>query len=154
MVAQQGREACLDGRDVARLAEFFDPAQWPLLGVTARDDFDASKFTPKPWTEPAVIEQMRDDVAFGFEKALDQRGISSSLMHDVVKMWLWVLEDSLQHMDEYAQYGLPLFKAVAVKYGFDNPIGDDAGNELQYACGDYYQDYDYEPDNGYIDDTE
>ena len=146
MVAQQGREACLDGRDVSRLAEFFDPAQWPLLGVTARDDFDVSKFTPKPWTEAAIIEQMRDDVAFGFEKALDQRGISSSLMHDVVKMWLWVLEDSLQHMDEYAQYGLPLFKAVAVKYGFDNPIGDDDPAGPRYAC-DYDYQYDYTNDD-------
>ena len=31
-------------------------------------------------------------------------------------------------------YGLPLFKATAEKYGFDNPIGDDTGRENYYDC--------------------
>jgi len=35
---------------------------------------------------------------------------------------------------EYAQYGLPLFKATAVKYGFSNWIGDDTGSEDKYAA--------------------
>jgi hypothetical protein len=34
----------------------------------------------------------------------------------------------------YAQYGLPLFKATALKYDFENPIGDDLGNEPKYAA--------------------
>jgi hypothetical protein len=29
-------------------------------------------------------------------------------------------------------YGLPLFKATALKYGFNNPIGDDLGSEDKY----------------------
>ena len=74
---------------------------------------------------------MGRDVAFGFEKALDKRGISSGLMYSVVKMWLRVLEDELAKSDAYAQYGLPLFKAVAVKYGFPNPIGEDLGTRVQ-----------------------
>lgn len=32
----------------------------------------------------------------------------------------------------YAMYGLPLFKATAVKYGWENPIGDDNGDEEFY----------------------
>lgn len=55
------------------------------------------------------------------------------MMYAVVKMWMVVLEDELQSFDEYALYGLPLFKAVAVKYGFENPIGDDSGAESKYA---------------------
>ena len=35
-------------------------------------------------------------------------------------------------IDNYAMYGLPLFKATAVKYGWDNPIGDDTGEEDFY----------------------
>jgi len=31
-------------------------------------------------------------------------------------------------------YGLPLFKATAIKYGFPNPIGDDSGSERKYDC--------------------
>lgn len=34
--------------------------------------------------------------------------------------------------DDYAFYGLPLFKATAVKYGWDNPIGEDSGRERKY----------------------
>ncbi len=54
---------------------------------------------------------------------------------------MYVLEDKeLFDNDEYAQYGLPFFKKVAVKYGFNNPIGDDEGNEYMYSS-EY--DYDY-----------
>jgi hypothetical protein len=83
-----------------------------------------------------VLAQLKKDVAFGFEKALNQRGISAGLMSEVVKMWNWILEEGLENYDEdngYAQYGLPLFKATAVKYGFDNPIGDNNGDEDEYA---------------------
>ena len=45
---------------------------------------------------------------------------------------MWVLEDPFQHFDEYAQYGLPLYKAVALKYKLKNPIGKDYGNESKY----------------------
>lgn len=44
---------------------------------------------------------------------------------------------TLEDFDSYAMYGLPLFKATAVKYGFDNPIGDDTGAE------DYYEEQGY-----------
>lgn len=46
-------------------------------------------------------------------------------------MWNWILEDGLENWDvnDYTQYGLPLFKATAQKYGFDNPIDDDECNE-------------------------
>lgn len=78
-------------------------------------------------------DNLEKDVDFGFEKALNQRGLSAGMMHDVVCMWNWILEVGLEDFDEYAQYGLPTFKATAIKYGFANPIGDDAGNEERYA---------------------
>lgn len=120
----------LDGRDYQRLAVFFDADQLPIFGLALKDGVD---WKAKEFTRENVLAQLREDVDFGFEKALDQRGISASLMHSVVQMWMWVLEDDLQHMDDYAQYGLPLFKQIAVKYGFDNPIGDDDGDESKYA---------------------
>ena len=86
----------------------------------------------KPFTRENVLKQLEKDVAFGFEKALGKRGISSSFMYEVVKMWNWVLEEGLENFDNYPMYGLPLFKATAVKYGFDNPIGDDDGDEEEY----------------------
>lgn len=65
---------------------------------------------------------------------LGQRGISASLMFECVMMWNYILEEGLEDWDEddYAFYGLPLFKATAVKYGWDNPIGEDSGRERKY----------------------
>lgn len=123
----------LDRRDYRRLLDFFPPEQWEAFGYTLKEGADASKITPTPWTEENVKVHLAGDVAFGFEKALGKRGLSAGMMYNVVKMWMWVLEDDLQDMSAYAQYGLPLFKAVAVKYGFPNEIGDDEGNEDDYA---------------------
>lgn len=46
----------------------------------------------------------------------------------------YILEEGLEDWDEddYRFYGLPLFKATAVKYGWDNPIGEDSGRERKY----------------------
>lgn len=54
-------------------------------------------------------------------------------MYECVAMWNWILEEGLENFDSYAQYGLPLFKATAVKYGFDNPIGDMRGDEYIFS---------------------
>lgn len=34
--------------------------------------------------------------------------------------------------NDYRFYRLPLFRATAVKYGWDNPIGEDSGRERKY----------------------
>ena len=128
------RARCIDGRDRIRLAAFLPITDWDAIGVSLSAEGAAEPRAPRPGTREGIVEQMRVDVAFGFEKALDKRGISAGLMHEVVKMWLWVLGDPLAERDDYAQYGLPLFKATAVKYGFPNPIGDDTGREHRYSA--------------------
>jgi hypothetical protein len=99
-------------------------------GVTP-EDWNAKV---KPFTRENILEQLKGDVEFGFEKALNKRGISSSLMFEVVRMWNMILEEGLENWDEddYAMYGLPFFKATALKYGFENPIGEDSGAEEEY----------------------
>lgn len=128
------KSSALDGRDIGRLLQFVPEADFADMGMELKPEF-VGKHKALPLTREAVLEQLREDVAFGFEKALNQRGISSSLMFSVVSMWNWVLEEGLEDFSEenYAQYGLPLFKATAVKYGFPNPIGDDTGSEDKYA---------------------
>lgn len=121
----------LDGRDMSRLVDFFDHTEWSAFGFKLADGEEPP--VPTPYTEETVKAALARDVAFGFTKALNQRGISASMMYEVVKMWLVVLEDDLKDFGDYAQYGLPLFKAVAVKYGLPNPIGDDSGSEGRYS---------------------
>lgn len=99
-------------------------------------DWEVSKQYHKTieFTKQNVLKQLENDVAFGFKKALEKNLLISKLMFDVVKEWLFILEDPLKDFDEYPMYGLPLFKAVAVKYGFNNPIGEDDGSESKYKA--------------------
>lgn len=134
--AKNGKESkCIDGRDYSRLVNFFPCTDWGAFGFCLKDGAEPPE--PTEWTRDNILARLKSDTDFGFEKALGKRGISAGLMWEVVKMWLWVLEDPLLESDggegNYAQYGLPLFKAVAVKYGFENPIGDDYGDEYEYS---------------------
>lgn len=130
---REGGCSILDGRDYARLVQWFPVEEWTHFGFTLKEGAEAPE-EPKPWTREAIMEQLARDLAFGFEKALGRRGISASLMWEVVKMWMWVLDDKeLAESEDYAQYGLPLFRAVAVKYGLPNQIGEDRGDEWKYS---------------------
>lgn len=125
---------CLDGRDLCRLADFVPYDRLHKIGIKLKDDIKKEDWDAKvkPFTRENILEQLKKDVDFGFEKALDRRCISADLMYEVVQMWNWILEEGLEDFDDYRYYGLPLFKATAEKYGFDNPIGDDTGKEEKY----------------------
>lgn len=133
-VVEGYKSETLDGRDIGRLSDFLNVSQLSKFGVDMEDD-EAAQHTPIPLTREAVMERLERDLAFAFEKALGRRGISAGMMFYVIKMWNYILEDGLEDFDDnnYAQYGLPLFKATAVHYGLDNPIGDDSGSEHKYS---------------------
>ena len=135
-ITKEYKSQTIDGRDLSRLADFLPYDMLKSFGFTLQAGVTKEIWNAKvkPFTKENILEQLRSDVDFGFEKALGKRGISSSLMFEVVRMWNWILEEGLEDWDEnnYAMYGLPLFKATALKYGFENPIGDNAGNEEQY----------------------
>lgn len=93
----------------------------------------------QPYTVGHVLAQLERDVSFAFSKALNKRGISASLMSSVLHMWMIVLQDEelIEYTNtesSYPQYGLPIIKAVAIRYGFPNEIGDDDGDEYKYSC--------------------
>lgn len=128
---------CVDGRDFGRLAKFIPYNMLNEFGIKPKEEYDNEEKWNEitvEFTRENILKQLEKDVAFGFEKALDKRGISSSLMFECVRLWNYILEEGLEDWGEenYAMYGLPLFKATAVKYGWDNPIGEDDGNESMY----------------------
>lgn len=138
---KEGRKSStLDGRDYGRLAEFFESEHLEALGFDLTEGADPAERDKGvvEWTEENVKAQLARDLDFGFEKAMYRRGLSAGMMHSVVKMWMWVFEETDLHDradDMYAQYGLPFFKAVAVKFELPNKIGDDNGDEDKYASG-------------------
>lgn len=107
--------AWLDGRDLNRLTVFATDEQLGMLGFKRVPG--ASPRQVVAWTQDAVMERLESDLAFAYEKAYGRRGISAALMYDVIKMWLWILEDSLAEFQEYSPYGLPLLRAVSERYG-------------------------------------
>lgn len=131
------KSKCLDGRDLTRLMQFIPEPELEYYEIKLKSEW-RGKHKAIPFTKKNILSQLRSDVAFGFEKALNGRGISASLMYEVVSMWNWILEEGLEEFDNYPQYGLPLFKATALKYGFPNPIGDDDGDEDSYTSEGVY----------------
>ena len=132
-IKEQYKSNTIDGRDLHRLMQFIPEAELIEFGLEIKPEY-VGQHSHIEMTRDAVLDQLKKDVTFGFEKALDCRGLSAGMMFQVVQMWNWVLEEGLENWDsnEYAMYGLPLFKATAVKYGWNNPIGDDNGNEDHY----------------------
>lgn len=122
----------LDGRDLHRLAQFIPENELADYGLGLKEEYKGTHEHIE-FTRENILKQLEKDVEFGFEKALNQRGISAGLMYHVIQMWNWILEEGLENFEKYAQYGLPLFKTTAEKYGFENPIGNDTGSEGKYS---------------------
>ena len=106
---------CLDGRDIVRLAQFVPLKDLATIGCSAKKGWKPIKFTREN-----VLNQLKEDLAFGWEKANDERGISSALMAYVVTMWDWVLEDIdyqlVDPCDDASDYCRDTFEWVAKKY--------------------------------------
>lgn len=118
-----GRQSqCIDQRDFSRLIDFFPVSDWHLFGFRLKEGEEAPEV--KAWDEQDILACLHHDLQFAFEKAYGQRGISSSLMYEVIKMWMWVLDHPLQHDDnyaEYANYGLTYFIKVAHAFKWEVP---------------------------------
>lgn len=107
-------------RFTKRFIEFLPLSEWEKLGYkyTGEDEF-----IPTEWTEENIIAQLKEDLDFAIMKAINHRGISSSLMHDVLKSWCIVLENGLENTG-YGWYGDKLIKAIDESYGFGLYVED------------------------------
>ena len=130
-VKEMYKSQTIDGRDLSRLMQFIPEEELKDFVLELKDEY-VGTHKHIEFTKENVLIQLEKDVDFGFEKALNQRGISAGLMAEVVQMWNWILEEGLEDFDDYPMYGLPIFKATAVKYVFENPIGEDTGSERSY----------------------
>lgn len=105
----------LEDRFGRRLTDFLTIEQCEKIGFVLNEGVIHE---PIPFTRDNVLAELKRDVEFGWEKACDERGISSGLMHEVVCAWNKVLEEGLENFDDYNPYGKPTFKATADKYGW------------------------------------
>jgi len=88
-----------------------------------KDGADLSRF-PEPLSDDIIKKEIENYLEFAYEKADDQRGISSerSIIH--FTNWLWLLDDFellsfAQDESNYPYYGLPILDKIAQKYNIE-----------------------------------
>lgn len=111
----------IDRRFTKRFIDFLPTSEWRQFGFEYKGE---TEYTPKEWTEENVLSQLREDVEFGYEKAINERGISSELMAMVVNAWCKVLENGLNLDGDDGYYHIRQFTIVAEHYGWDLEAGD------------------------------
>lgn len=107
----------IDRRFTKRFIDFLPTDEWSNYGFkyTGKEPY-----TPKEWTEENILAQLKEDVEFGYMKAIDERGISADLMAMVVSAWCKVLENGLNMDDRWdGPYHILLFETVAKHYGWN-----------------------------------
>lgn len=119
----KARRGAIDGRDHVRLGGFLPFDRLGDLGLTPAEHVTSDTWEHTEWTEENVLDQLRDDVEFGLEKAHDERGISAGCMHNCVTMWNGILRNGVT--DTYGWYGLATFEATAERYGWEFDGGDE-----------------------------
>lgn len=114
----------LDRRFTKRFLDFIPVEEWEKYGFSVADGVDPKTIKQKEWTEENILKQLHGDVLFGFEKAVDERGISSELMAMVVNAWCKVLENGLNLNGDDGWYHKRQFTMVAKHYGWELPDDD------------------------------
>ena len=109
------KDKFLDRRFTNRFINFLPVKEWEKYGFRYTGE---TEYTPKKWTEENILEQLRKDVEFGYEKAIDERGISSELMAMVVNAWCKVLQNGLNLDGDDGYYHIKQFIVVANHYGW------------------------------------
>lgn len=107
----------LDRRWTKRFIDFLPADEWNKYGFSLKEG--AEPPTTKEWTEENILNQLKADVEFGYEKAIDERGISSELMAMVVNSWCKVLENGLNLDGDDGYYHVKQFTTVAEHYGWE-----------------------------------
>lgn len=129
---------CLDGRDFNRLAKFIPYNMIKDFGMEPNEEYNNEErwnSTVVEFTRENVLKQLEEDVRFGFEKALNQRGISASLMFECVMMWNYILKMSevkeykpvtAEDMNPYILFKTSKFGNIKVRF----PKDEDMNAEL------------------------
>lgn len=106
-----------DRRFTKRFIDFLPVEEWEQFGFGYRGE---DPYVPKEWTGENILAQLKRDVEFGYQKAINERGISSGLMCMVVRAWCKVLENGLELDDDgTGYYSINQFTSVAEHYGWE-----------------------------------
>lgn len=88
------------------LDDTFDEARWSGI-QTSRD-------------REHLIGEMRDYMAFAWEKASEFRGLSAGRSMSHFRAWVWLAGDDLGEFNNYRRYGKDHLVRICEHYGFEN----------------------------------
>lgn len=106
----------IDRRFTKRFIDFLPTSEWDKFGFRYTGE---EEYIPKEWTEENILAQLKEDVEFGYMKAVDERGISSELMAMVVNAWCKILQNGLNLNGNDGWYHKKQFTTVAEHYGWE-----------------------------------
>ena len=106
----------IDSRDYLRLAGYFPASDCGSFGFRLKEGTDIAAIKILDWNKDTIMSNFKRDLEFAFEKAKNKRGISTSLMFEVINMYLWILEDTQMQEENYTGYALPFYHEVRDKY--------------------------------------
>lgn len=113
-------EVPIDDRFGRRFCDFLTIEEAKQIGWEITDN----KHKPKEWNRNNILKQFKDDVEFGLEKAYEERGISASLMVEVVQKWTKVLGDDIPY-GNYDDYGISYLEQIKNIYKLDDIGGEE-----------------------------
>lgn len=115
------KSKCITGRDVFRLSEFIPENRFAELGVKIKPEF-AGKHAVKALTKENIMEELKRDELFGWEKCQHERGLSANEMAKVVEMWDWVLgNNTVNTAHDCSNLFHDTFVAISKKYNIELP---------------------------------
>lgn len=115
----RGTCSMIESRDLKRLISYFPEkiTEWGFQW--SQQVLDDGIPESEEFNEENIVRDFRKDLELAIEKAEDERGISSSLMHEVVGMYLFIMGDDIDNYSDYGSnggYGLQCFREVREKY--------------------------------------
>lgn len=114
--------------------------------AVAEYESGSKKWDYKDPTRENVLAEMKEYMAFGWEKVDDHRGLSANRTIEKMQAWAWVLgDDELMKKIEdapYPQYGAPKLKAICDHLDWSMPDSESIRNMANgehcgadYGCG-------------------
>jgi hypothetical protein len=120
VVAREGSCLMIDQRDRARLTEFVTTVEeLDKLGYGLEEGKTIEDLHNKEWNIENVLVQVKADIDFALEKAEGERGISSSLMHEVLQMWNFAFNTDVPDKNKYNDYGLDYIHRTAKAFDYE-----------------------------------
>lgn len=117
VINKKGSCSMIDHRDKARLLTYApDLESVKTLGFKLKDEYAFADLNTKEWSPENLIHEIIADADFAIEKAEDKRGISSSLMHEVLVMWNFAFNTGIEAQPNYNDYGLDYAKKTKIAF--------------------------------------